>query len=515
MVCTNSNYRAFNKFSLFLFVNFFISQVIGQGIPTDQKKPNVILILVDDLKPTLGIYDDSFSKSPNIDQLAKEGMRFNMAYANQAVCVASRYNLMLGKRSTSTGLYRFGINFREIYPNIETLPQVFKNNGYHCEAIGKVYHVGHGNTNDKASWSVPHLEDKVIEYIVPESNNGELTREEALFENYNLYADEKIDIKSLPRGAAWEAPDVLDEAYADGRVARHAIKRLKSLRENQAFFLAIGFARPHLPFSVPKKYWDLYDRNELPLPEYELPPEGAPEFAVKKGGEINNFKPINPNNSTPFDLELKRNLIHGYYASVSYMDEQVGRVMREVKRLGLDENTIILLWGDHGWHLGDHGIWTKHTNYEQATRIPLIISAPGITIDGSLCNQTVETVDLYPTLIDLAGLKLPETKTKYKLDGKSLSPLLKDPDVIVKDHIYHSFIRNNNIGEAIRNKRYRMIRWTNLKNKNKVVYELYDYENDPKETVNIATKNKIVLQKLIKILDAYPSARSPVVRSNN
>ena len=260
----------------------------------DQNKLNVILILVDDLKPTLGIYGDSLSKSPNIDRLAAEGLRFNLAYANQAVCAPSRYNLMLGKRSTSTGLYRFGVNFRDIYPEIETLPQIFKNNGYHTESIGKVYHIGHGNINDEQSWSVPHHSDKVIEYILPKSNNYELTREEAYFENYNMYSKEKIDINKLSRGAAWESPDVLDEAYADGRIARHAINRLRYLsqRKNQPFFLAIGFVRPHLPFSVPKKYWDLYQKDKLPQPQFERPPKDAPKYAVKRGGEINNFRPI-------------------------------------------------------------------------------------------------------------------------------------------------------------------------------------------------------------------------------
>ena len=507
MVYTLINFKYFQKILLISLICFVISPFFSQGIQSNQQKPNIILILVDDLKPNLGIYGDDFSKSPNIDQLAREGIRFNLAYANQAVCVASRYNLMLGKRSTSTGLYRFGVNFRTIYPAMETLPQIFKNNGYHTESIGKVYHVGHGNTNDTESWSVPHYNDKVIEYLVLESNNRELTREEALFENYNLYAEEKIDIKTLPRGAAWESPDVLDDAYADGRVARQAINRLRLLSENQTqpFFLAVGFVRPHLPFSAPKKYWDLYDKDQIPLPKFESPPEGAPKFAVKKGGEINNFKPIDPSSNKPYKNELKRNLIHGYFASISYMDEQMGRLMREIKRLKLDENTIIVLWGDHGWHLGDHGIWTKHTNYEQATRIPLIIKAPGVTNENTFCDQTVETVDLYPTLTALANLdrKIPT----HNLDGKNLSPLLKDPSYLVKDHIYHSFIRQGNLGEAIRDKRYRMIRWTNLKDKDNVVYELYDYKKDPDERINIANKNMGIVKKLLKKLNTYPPAK--------
>lgn len=495
-----------NKCIITFLILFYCSIGFCQS-PSNESQPNILLILVDDLKPTLGVYNDPIAISPNIDKLANEGMRFNMAYANQAVCVASRYNIMLGSRSTSTGLYKFGTNFRDVVPNAVTLPQYFKNAGYHTESMGKVYHIGHGNLGDEESWSVPHREDKVVEYILPESNNRELTREEALFENKKLYSDKPIDIRSLPRGMAWEAPDVLDEAYADGRVARHAISRLRELSKDkeQPFFMAVGFVRPHLPFCVPKKYWDMYDRDKLPMPVYEKAPDGAPKFAVKRGGEINAFKPIPEEDKGVFDEELKRNLIHGYYASISYMDTQLGRVIDELKRLNLDKNTIIVLWGDHGWHLGDHGTWTKHTNYEQATRIPLLIKAPGVTTAGSISNQPVETVDIYPTLTDLAGLAKPNGP--QPIDGISLNPVIKDPSIKNKDHIYHAYNRKGNLGEAIRTERYRMVRWTSIKDTSKVVYELYDYETDRNETVNIAKQNPEIIKKLLKILNSYPTAK--------
>ena len=339
-----------------------------------EKQKNVLFILVDDLKPTLGTYGDKVAITPGIDRLANMGMRFDMAYCNQAVCMASRYNLMLGSRSTSTGFYNFGTEFRQVYPDAVTPPQHFMNAGYHTEAMGKVYHIGHGNTNDEASWSVPHHKEKVVEYILPESTNGQLTREEAYFTNAPMYFPNLPKNKDLPRGAAWESPDVLDEAYADGRIATKAIDRLRILTEkgDKPFFLAVGFARPHLPFCVPKKYWDLYDEEKLPLPEYEKKPEGAPDFAQKRGGEIAQFKEV-PSTVDIYDIELKRKLIHGYYASVSYMDAQVNKIIDELERLKILENTIIVLWGDNGWHLGDHGIWTKHTNYEQANNIPLLI----------------------------------------------------------------------------------------------------------------------------------------------
>lgn len=492
-----------------LSLSFLIVCLSVQAAFTQDKstKPNIILIMVDDLKPTLGVYGDRIAISPNIDKLAKQGMLFTQAYSNQAVCAPSRYNLMLGSRSTSTGLYRFGKEFRDVIPNAVTLPQHFKNAGYHTESMGKVYHIGHGNTNDEASWSIPHFKEKVIEYIDPESTDGELTREEAFFENTRMYLDDTPPNGELPRGAAWESPDVLDEAYADGRVARHAIDRLRKLKRNpeQPFFMALGFARPHLPFSVPKKYWDLYNPEDLPMPEYEKAPEGSPEFTKKRDHEMSQFFPV-PVGKDVYDDDLKRKLIHGYYASVSYMDTQLGRVMEELKRLNLDENTIIVLWGDHGWHLGDHAIWTKHTNFEQANHIPLIINVPGVTKPGSSTNQFAESVDIYPTLANLAGLKKPTGP--QPIDGIDLTPVLKDGTKQIKDHAYHAFPMGGYLGEAIRTDKYRMIRWSHMQDDEKeTLYELYDYEKDPKETKNIATEKPEVVSKMTKILENYPVAK--------
>ncbi|WP_298238942.1 sulfatase [uncultured Algibacter sp.] len=471
-------------------------------------KPNILMILIDDLKPTLGTYGDSYVVSPNIDNLASSGMRFNKAYANQAVCVASRYNILLGSRSTSTGIYGFANEFRDVIPDAVTMPQYFQKAGYHTEAIGKVFHVGHGNTNDEASWSVPHHKEKVIEYLVPESTGRKLTREEAFFENTRLYIEDTPSNKELPRGAAWESPDVVDDAYADGRSANHAIDRLRSLKKNQdkPFFMALGFARPHLPFSVPKKYWDMYDPSTLPMPKFEGKPEGAPDFVIKKGIEIDQFEPI-PEKWGIYPDSIKRKLIHGYYASVSYMDAQLGRVMDELKRLELDKNTIIVLWGDHGWHLGDHAIWTKHTNFEQATRIPLLIVAPGVTTPNSSTEQIAESVDVFPTLADLAGLKIPDNSScPQPIDGVSLLPILKKQSEEVKTHAYHCFTMGGYLGEAIRTKNHRMVRWSNLKDNNDVIYELYDFENDYSETKNIAEANPEKVKELVTILDGYPKA---------
>ncbi|MDD4777611.1 MAG: sulfatase [Fermentimonas sp.] len=479
---------------------------ISKAQNTQNNKPiNILMILVDDLKPNLGCYGDETAISPNIDRLAQMGVRFGRAYCNQAVSVASRYNLLTGARSTTSGLYDFGTQLREVYPDGITLPQFFMQNGYHTEAIGKVFHVGHGNTDDKASWSIPHHQDKLIEYLLPESTDRQLTREEALFENTRLQFPQ-TQIGRLPRGTAWEAPDVVDDAYADGRVARQAIYRLRELNKNpdHPFFMAVGFVRPHLPFSAPKKYWDLYDPEILPMPEYEKDPENAPHMAIKRGGEIDQFKPI-PAGQYVYDDSLTRKLIHGYYASMSYMDAQLGRVLDELERLDMLENTIIVLWGDHGWHLGDHGYWTKHTNYEQANRIPLIIVAPSTAIPGESTDQFAETVDIYPTLTELTGFGKPDTP--QPIDGMSLIPVLKDPEVILKDHAYHAYPHGEYLGRAIRTERYRLVEWKNRMNPSDVVYELYDYNNDPLETRNVADQNPEAVENLKKILLTHPEAK--------
>jgi iduronate 2-sulfatase len=461
-----------------------------------ETRPNVLLILVDDLKPALGSYGDINAISPNIDQLAARGVRFESAYANQAVCMASRYNLMLGSRSTSTGLYNFGAEFREVYPNAVTLPQHFKNNGYTSQSMGKVYHIGHGNDNDEASWTLTHHKEKVIEYLLPESTHNQLTREEAFFGN----VDTGVPNKQLPRGAAWESPDVLDEAYADGRVASIAIDRLKksARKPEENFFMAVGFARPHMPFSAPKKYWDLYDPKQFELAEFQKHPKDAPKISRKRRGEISQYFPI-PEDKDAYDEALQRKLIHGYYASMSYMDAQVGRVLDALDRYGLSDNTIVVLWGDHGFHLGDHGIWTKHTNFEQATHIPLIIAAPGMQ-RGVSSGQLAETVDIYPTLVELAGL--PQPQTPQPIDGESLVPVLKNPKARVRDHAYHAFPHAGVVGLAIRTEQYRMVRWQ--KSPGDAAYELYDLQNDPLETENIAGQKPEVIEELEAILESHP-----------
>ncbi|HNQ89760.1 MAG TPA: sulfatase [Verrucomicrobiota bacterium] len=470
-------------------------------------RPNVLLLLVDDLKPSFRAYGASWVHSPNLDRLAARGLRFDRAYCNQAVCAPSRNNLLLGSRSTSLGLYSLGANFRRAEPEAVTVMQHFMKHGWRAEGIGKVFHVGHGNTNDPASWSVPFLPDKVIDYVLPESTRGQLTREEAYFSNQQLGRNH-----ALPRGVAWEKADVRDDAYADGRIAREGIKRLQQAkRRSEPFLLALGFTKPHLPFCAPTRYWDLYDPAKLPMPKVLTPPAGAPAYAGKTLGELNQYKPIPQN--PPVSGDHVRTLVHGYYAALSYMDAQVGLVLDELDRLNLSSNTIVVLWGDHGYHLGDHGMWTKHTNYEEANRIPLVVVAPGVAQPGTVTQALVETVDLYPTLAELAGL--PSPIGPQPIDGKSLVPLLKDPAHTVRDHAYHVFPRSVQgkelFGRAIRTERYRMVEWKEIgAPAGSADYELYDYLDDPQETENRAGKHPEVLAQLKAILSRHPEAKPPV-----
>ncbi|MEM7697789.1 MAG: sulfatase-like hydrolase/transferase [Verrucomicrobiota bacterium] len=470
-------------------------------------RPNVLLILVDDLKPALGCYGDTDAVTPNIDDLAARGTRFAKAYCNQAVCAPSRYNLMLGSHSTTTGLYGLGSNLRATLPDAITFPQHFSAHGYRTESLGKIFHIGHGNQGDPTSFSVPHFKEKVIEYVDPTSKpGGELTREEAMFENVPAPPG---GMNQLPRGAAFESPDVGDEAYADGRVATETIRRLEAAKtrreaDDTPFFIAAGFARPHLPFSAPKRYWDLYQPEQFELATNPELPEDAPSTAGKRGGEIRNYFPV-PDKSDPATItdDTARRLIHGYYASTSYVDAQIGKVLESLSDLGLAEDTIVVLWGDHGFHLGDLGIWTKHTNYEQANHIPIILAGPGIP-SGLVSDQLASSIDVFPTVAALAGL--PEPEGPQPIDGLSLKPSLDDPSETVRDHVFHAYPKQK-LGRAIRTDRYRLVEWKRPGGaRDSAELELYDYQTDPLELRNLAADDPDTVAKLRAILDQYPEA---------
>lgn len=483
-------------------VSMFLGLWAGYGHAAEPRRPNVLLLCVDDLKPALGCYGDPLAVSPNIDRLASQGMRFDRAYCNQSVCAPSRNNLLLGSRSTSIGVYGLSRNFRSAVPDAVTLPQYFMRHGYRAEAIGKILHTGHGNHDDAASWSVPAVHEKVVEYLDPRNSaNGRLTREEAYFTNQRLG-----DIGRLPRGAAWEITDSPDSAYADGRIADEGILRLRAAvgRRETPFFLALGFVKPHLPLTAPRRYYDLHRPERFPLASHARDPEGAPRYAGKVGGEIINYDPLTV--ETLKEERTQRQLLHAYYACVSFMDAQIGRVLDELERLGLAKDTIIVLWGDHGWHLGDHGYWTKHTNYEQANRIPLILVAPGVTRPGSVTTQLAETVDVFPTLVDLAGL--PASAGPQPMDGLSLVPVLRDGSRSLRDHAYHCFPRGERMGRAIRTQRHRLVEWKKPGASPEIAdLELYDYVADPLETRNLAAEQPETVVALRSILARHPEAK--------
>lgn len=459
-------------------------------------KPNVLLICVDDLKPLLGCYGDKIVQSPNIDRLAQRGVLFEKAFCNQAVCSPSRNALTTGLRPQTLGIYDLPTNFRQSVPEAVTLPQYFKANGYRAEGLGKIFHVGHGNVNDEASWSVPHYSPKTISYALKENNPPESTREQALFEN-------KKEAWKLPRGAPTENAEVPDHRYGDGMIAEEAIQRLAAAKAKPAepFFLAVGFLKPHLPFVAPKKYWDLYDPASFKLPELQKAPEGAPDFAPSSWGELRQYQDM-PEKG-PVTTQQAIHLIHGYYAATSYMDAQLGKVLDALDSNGFAENTIIVLWGDHGWHLGDHGMWCKHTNYEQATRIPVIVAAPGVQ-PGQRTQALVETVDIYPTLAELASLPAPA-----KLDGRSFASVLKNPGTSTRGHAIHVYPRGEGwIGRAIRTQRHRLVEWKKPgEAPESAILELYDYETDPAETKNLAAGQAEVVAGLRKLLATHPEAK--------
>ena len=415
---------------------------------------------------------------------------------------------MTGVRPTSMGIYDLGTNFRFAMSNAVTLSQYFMRHGYRAEALGKIFHVGHGNYDDRASWSVPHFSGRTVAYVLPENRPKEGTREEALFAN-------ETNIANLPRGAAYESADVPDNAYPDGKLADETILRLRAARERtEPFFLALGFLKPHLPFCAPKKYWDLYRRESFRVPALRTPPEGAPAYAPSGWGELRQYRDV-PKTGPVTDEEAVT-LIHAYHAALSYMDAQLGRVLDELDRLGLASNTIIVLWGDHGWHLGDHGWWCKHTNYEQATRIPLLIAAPGVAKAGARTSALAETVDIYPTLCELAGLPAP--KNLQSLEGKSLVPVLKRPSRESKEAIFHVYPRNRKddgaiLGRAVRTERYRLVEWKKPGTAPETAeFELYDYKKDPEETKNIAATEPKLVKKLHALITAHPEAKPQIAK---
>jgi len=477
--------------------------VVALGNFTFAQQKNVLFIAVDDLKPLLNCYGVEGIHSPNIDKLAESGTVFANNQCQQAVCSPSRASLMFGIRPDRTRVWDLQTPVRTATKDRKTVAQYFKDNGYETVAFGKIFHISMADKeHDTKSWTIPYTSVNIENYptdlgepFAGHFQNPELKA--ALEKKYKSFIDKGLKPgparnKALQQlKVSTEMLDVVDEAYQDGQIARNALKMIDQLaNKEKPFFIAVGFKKPHLPFVSPKKYWDLYDPNKIELARWQKAPIGAPDFAMHDWGELKAFSDIDPYvmPSGVLAEDKQRELIHGYMAAVSYTDAQIGKLLDELEKQGVADNTIIVLWGDHGWHLGDHSLWCKHSNFEQATRAPLIFSAPG-TAKGQQNASPVEFVDIYPTLCELAGLDIPAD-----LDGVSLKPILTCKKGKVKDFAVSQYPRGNRMGYSLRNDRYRYTGWFNIDfrkgekgtKENLIAEELYDYVTDPDETTNHA-----------------------------
>jgi len=447
--------------------------VAGRAETAQGAKPNVLFLAVDDLRPQLGCYGQAKMHSPNIDRLASQGVLFRRAYCMVPTCGASRASLMTGIRPARNRFVNYLTWAERDAPGVTTMNTHFHNHGYYTISNGKVFHHPQDNA---AGWSEPAWR--------PE-------RKSLLAGHYALEeSGETAKGNPRGRGPAYESADVPDETYGDGMVAQKAVADLRRLKgAKEPFFLAVGFFKPHLPFVAPTKYWNLYPADEVQLPDNYHRPKNAPDAAIHNFGELRSYAGI-PKKG-PVSDETARALIRGYYASVSYTDAQIGKVLDELDRLELSGNTVVILWSDHGWNLGEHTLWCKHCTFETSMRIPLVVRAPGID-GGASTDGLTETIDLYPSLCELAGLPAPN-----HLQGKSFVALIKDPDRAWKP----SAIGRYRTGDTIRTDRYRFTEYADRKGK-PVARMLYDHRSDPGENVNISEepRNEAVNEGLVEQL---------------
>lgn len=417
-------------------------------------RPNVLFIAVDDLRPELGCYGASHIHSPNIDALAKSGVLFEKAYCSVPTCGASRASLMTGLRPTPSRFLSYKTIAEKDAPGVVTMNTHFKKHGYRTLSFGKVFHSP--KDNEKGWSQKPWFSSKP---------------------GHQLPVNRKNEKKGVLRGAPWEIAEAPDENYQDGEIAAEAVKCLGDLaaKPDEPFFLAVGFKKPHLPFAAPKKYWDLYPLKSIQLPGNYRLPKNAPESARYSWGELRRYSGM-PAKGEVTDDQGKF-LIRGYYACVSFIDAQVGKVLAELKKQGLEENTIVILWGDHGWNLGDHTYWCKHTIYESSLQIPLIVKGPGCAVGGRVASPA-ESVDLYPTLCKMAGLPLPKT-----LEGESLHERLVTPASKVEDIAFSRYQR----GDSIRFGTWRYSEYRDRQGK-VIGRMLYDHAKDPLENENVVAQ---------------------------
>ena len=473
------------------------------------QKPNILFIAIDDLRPELGCYGRHVL-SPHIDKLAASGVQFNRAYCQQAVCGASRLSLMGGLYPTNTGEQTFHVSgWRDRFPNLITMNQHFGQQGYRTIGMGKIYH-GHkgGPASDLTHWD-RWIDVTTSEYALPENK---------LLVKQALQEKSKGSEHAPPEGPMTEEADVPDETYIDAQRASRAIEVLDDLsqREEEPFFLAVGFTKPHLPFVAPKKYWDLYDRESFSMPPNSgRPPRWPEDAAFTKANEMQRYVDYVGNGPKDFPESLNKRLLHGYAAAASFVDANVGRVLKALEEKGLADNTIVVLWGDHGWKLGDHSSWCKHTNFECDTRVPLIVRDPRMK-PGQTTERVVELIDLYPTLCDLTDIQTPS-----HCQGRSFRGLLEDPDSGHRYSAYSSYPAWKSIGHSIRMKNFRYTEWFHDDTHKLRAQVLTDLQQDPGEESNcinnpayseaLATVQK-ELHKRIMAADPQNNSPPPEIR---
>ncbi|MEM6471815.1 MAG: sulfatase [Planctomycetota bacterium] len=472
-----------------------LSQATSAQGPTN--RPNVLFIAVDDLRPELNCYGTSHSPikaiTPNLDRLAATGIRFTNAYCNQAVCGASRLSLMTGLYPEFTKERTYHVtDWRKRWSNVVTLNQHFTANGYTTVGLGKIYHNTSGVAVDEENWS---KWIKVVGKGYANPDSLKKTRETK---------SSLPGTKSKKRGPSTESAKDADFVYADGLRAKQGVRQIKRLADSkEPFFLAVGFTKPHLPFNAPTKYWDLYDRESFSLPSNLGFPPGYPQWARnRQAGELRAYSDI-PRDGTPVEFpdELNKRLLHGYHACVSYTDHNVGLLLSALEDNEIADNTIVVFWADHGWKLGDHSSWCKHTNFECDTRVPLLVRCPrSMTVTGE-SNALVELIDLYPTLCDLCGLHQPP-----HLQGRSFATVLGNPDSKHRDFAYSSYphsdweSKRRVIGHSIRSERVRYTEWWDAKNDEVIARVATDIEADPGETTNLLPDQKELGRELSKQL---------------
>jgi arylsulfatase A-like enzyme len=455
------------------------SQLSAASADGAKTKYNVLFIGVDDLRPALGCYGDPVAKTPHLDALAARGTVFRRAYCQLPSCLPSRTSLLTGLRPDTVGvLTNRDDNFRQRRPDHVTLPQHFKNHGAFCMSFGKIFH-----RQDPISWSVekwiPLGNPFYPIYGKPETLALQREKGSGPKKPSDWWGFQEGRNTRWAKAIAWEDPDVPDHVLFDGQLADRVIEVLRQHRDDR-FFLAPGFFRPHLPFVAPKKYFDMYPPERLRLPENRDLPEGAPSFAHHDSAESRSYLDI-PKKGEPISEAKQLELLRGYYASVSYVDAQIGRVLDELGRLGLADSTVIMVWSDHGYHFGEHGTWNKLTNFEESTRSTLIASVPDQPHPGVATDALVEHVDMYPTLCELCGLPAPEG-----LEGVSFAALLKDPGRRWKRAAFSQANPRGRLGRTMRTDRYRYTEWS--QGGQVVAVEVYDHETDPGENVNIGAK---------------------------